>query len=366
MKKGFSFILTMVPFFVLGVLFDKYDNPIYFFVLLFGVIISFILCTIIHESGHLVFGLLTNYKLTSFRIFRFIFFKENGKIMVKKEKVPGIVGQCIMYYEEYSDNMPYKLYNYGGLILNFTLAVIGYTLLFFTENMILFGIILSFSTMSITLFLANYLPIGAFNDGMNVRMINKDKMFLKVLYDQTKMMRLFKEGYLITDLDNYDYDLDKMNTLLLPLVIISGYKAVLNDDKVEGKRILDALKKHYDNLDKDLKLSVYTEILSLECMLFNDSGNTIELFNSLPNPNKRLLFRIKEISFLSGSCFHLVYQIKDYDKALKRIEELEKIANNHYYKAYKEYYLFIVKTLKERIIEFTSKDEIVLEENTNL
>ena len=39
---------------------------------------------IVHEAGHLVFGLLTGYKFSSFRIASFMWLKENGKLKLKR------------------------------------------------------------------------------------------------------------------------------------------------------------------------------------------------------------------------------------------------------------------------------------------
>ena len=51
--------------------------PGYRFIILFAsVLISIPLVTVIHEGGHLVFGLLTGYKFSSFRIMSFMWVKE--------------------------------------------------------------------------------------------------------------------------------------------------------------------------------------------------------------------------------------------------------------------------------------------------
>ena len=56
----------------------KVDTPNIIFLFIAGVI-SFILQVIVHEAGHLVFGLLSGYKFISFRVFDFKIIKdENG------------------------------------------------------------------------------------------------------------------------------------------------------------------------------------------------------------------------------------------------------------------------------------------------
>ena len=68
--------------------------------------------TIVHEAGHLIFGLLTGYKLGSFRIFSFIWMKEEGKIRVKRLAVAGTGGQCLMSPPDLTDGkIPYAFYH---------------------------------------------------------------------------------------------------------------------------------------------------------------------------------------------------------------------------------------------------------------
>ena len=74
---------------------------------------------IIHELGHLVFGLLTGYQFASFRIGSLMFVKKQEKIKVKKFSLMGTGGQCLMMPPKMENgSMPYRLYNLGGVIFN--------------------------------------------------------------------------------------------------------------------------------------------------------------------------------------------------------------------------------------------------------
>jgi uncharacterized membrane protein YdbT with pleckstrin-like domain len=46
--------------------------------------IAIVIQVIIHESGHLVCGLLSGYRFLSFRIFNLVIAKENGRLKLKK------------------------------------------------------------------------------------------------------------------------------------------------------------------------------------------------------------------------------------------------------------------------------------------
>ena len=79
----------------------KVDTPNIIFLFIAGVI-AFILQVIVHEAGHLVFGLLSGYKFISFRVFDFKIIKdENGKLKIRFERLAGTGGQCLMRAPEF-------------------------------------------------------------------------------------------------------------------------------------------------------------------------------------------------------------------------------------------------------------------------
>lgn len=46
----------------------------------------------IHEAGHLIFGLLTGYGFSSYRLGSFMLLKENGKLRFRRLSIPGTGG----------------------------------------------------------------------------------------------------------------------------------------------------------------------------------------------------------------------------------------------------------------------------------
>ena len=86
---------------------------------------------IIHESGHLVFGLMSGYRFGSFRIASFIWVKDQGKIKFKRMKIAGTGGQCLMSPPEMVDGkFPVVLYNFGGALMNLIFAALFIGLFF--------------------------------------------------------------------------------------------------------------------------------------------------------------------------------------------------------------------------------------------
>ena len=103
--------------------------------LLFGLLWicgSFALQILLHETGHLIGGLLTGYKFCSFRIGSLQWQKENGALRFRRLKLAGTGGQCLMTPPEPVDGkIPVMLYNLAGPLMNLlagALALCGYIL----------------------------------------------------------------------------------------------------------------------------------------------------------------------------------------------------------------------------------------------
>lgn len=79
----------------------NFKHVITFFAAIVGYLVCIFLTIIIHESGHLVMGLLTGYRFSSFRISSFLLQKDNGKLKLRRFDIPD---KCVnsfdfmMYY----------------------------------------------------------------------------------------------------------------------------------------------------------------------------------------------------------------------------------------------------------------------------
>ena len=118
---------------------------------------------IIHEAGHLVFGLLTGYRFCSFRVFSLMWIRENGKIRLKRMSLAGTGGQCLMGPPELSDGkMPVMLYNFGGAILNLVSAALFLGLSFLCPPVSMVRVFLWFlAVFGLGFALMNGLPLPA-------------------------------------------------------------------------------------------------------------------------------------------------------------------------------------------------------------
>ena len=93
-----------------------------------GIIIIIPLFVAFHEAGHMVFGLLTGYKLTFYKVGPFEW-SSNEKDKIKfhiGSFSTGILGQCLMYPPKYhkKGKKPFFWYNAGGLIFSYLMIII--------------------------------------------------------------------------------------------------------------------------------------------------------------------------------------------------------------------------------------------------
>lgn len=93
---------------------------------LIGMYVFFFLEMILHEAGHLAFGLLTGWKFVSFRIGSLLWKRdEDGKLRRSRYALAGTGGQCLMAPPPWREDFPCALYNLGGILVNLGTAVIG-------------------------------------------------------------------------------------------------------------------------------------------------------------------------------------------------------------------------------------------------
>lgn len=147
----------------------------------------------------MIFGLLSGYKFVSFRILFFVIYKENDKIKFSYS-LSSIAGQCLMAPQEYNDDFKYTLYNLGGGIMNFIIALIagGISVLsiFYLRHEIIFFIFFSTFLLNIFSGLLNLIPLiisGVPNDGMNQKTARKSKQaqygFYLMLYTNYQLTK---------------------------------------------------------------------------------------------------------------------------------------------------------------------------------
>ena len=199
MKKTLSVILKILVYillFALGVLLGGLvmssivtsddTNPLLHLALLFvGFIVVYNLCVVVHEGGHLLFGLLSGYRFSSFRIGSLMLIKRDGKMQLRTLKLAGTGGQCLMIPpEEREGKIPTVLYNLGGVFANIIFAAICLVVLLTLPYVnVLTQLIILAIAFSLLFAILNGVPMnmGVPNDGANALSLRKNPTAAKAL-----------------------------------------------------------------------------------------------------------------------------------------------------------------------------------------
>lgn len=186
------------------------DTPLYqellsFVGLFLGMYVALFFHMIVHEAGHLVFGLLTGYEFSSFRIASFMWLKENGKLKLKRLSIVGTGGQCLMTPPDMKDGkIPLVLYNLGGSFINIilgTLFLVGYLLC--SDIPFLSPLLLIFAIVGFMAAMMNGIPMRmgkVDNDGYNAFALSKNKEAVEAFWVQLKVGEQISKGIRLKDM----------------------------------------------------------------------------------------------------------------------------------------------------------------------
>ena len=302
---------------------SKVDTPNIILLLIAGGIV-FILHVIIHEAGHLVFGLLSGYKFISFRVFDFKIIKdENGKFKIRYERLAGTGGQCLMRAPKYIEGeFKYKLYLLGGVTFNLVFSIIFWLILpsYYTLLFALIGFALAF---------LNLIPMG-FNDGMTFYHASKDETTRFVLYLQLEYVYYQSIGKNL--LIEKPEIVEKINSLE---IINTNYLTdALEFIKLDGLEYFFEFEALYNEsrklyIEREDLLPVYkVELMALLVKLISLVNPEDELLEELMN-DKSLKVRLKQKNPQTKNILATYeWGIKlDDEKAMILIEEARKLKN---------------------------------------
>ena len=299
------------------------DKPNIILFLITG-IIAFVLHIIVHEAGHLFFGLLSGYKFISFRVFDFKIMKdENGKFKIRYERLAGTGGQCLMRAPEYIEGkFKYKLYLLGGVMFNLFFSIIFWLVLpsYYT---------LLFALIGFTLAFLNLIPMG-FNDGMTFYHASKDEttrfiLFLQleyVYYQSIGKNLLIEQPEIVEKINSLEITKNNYLTDSLEFIKLEGLEYFFDFDTLytETRKLF---------LEREDLLPVYkVELMALLVKLISLVNPEDELLEELMN-DKTLLARFKQKNPQTKNILATYeWGVKlDDEKAMILIEEARKIKN---------------------------------------
>ncbi len=254
--------------------------------------IVLILHIFIHETGHMICGLISGYKFSSIRFFCFMFVKEDGKLRVKKLSIAGTGGQCLMTPPAIDGTSPVSLYNWGGCLANVIVSAVSIVVaVFIKELVVLQTIMLMMGVVGICLAIINGIPLKTLsNDGYNAITLKKRpearKAFEKSLYitNETATGKRLKD--MPAEFFDYEigaYELDDNMLITNAVMTLEYYVDCMNLEKV-----YELSKYLYENVQlvDAHKLVAIGELISSILMTDRDKA---EIDKILTEENKKLL-----------------------------------------------------------------------------
>ncbi len=333
---------------------------VYGFIFIF--FIGFLIHIVIHEAGHLVFGLMTGYSFVSFRIGSLTLIKEDEKLKRKKFNIPGTGGQCLMMPPALKDGKyPFVIYNFGGVIMNLVVSIASILVVVFVEEVAfpLDAILILTSAGGIMAALTNGIPFkigGVPNDAYNVLSMLKDEEARNGFYVQLKVYGLQTEGTRIRDMPLKMFKLSVNSDLCNPLntsVRLMEYNYHLdNMDFDSAKQSIDSFIPYIDKLAPLFKKEINCERMFIEL-----AGNCDRVFID-DLYDKNLKKYIKAAKFMIGKKRILMayegFYNEDNEKALKYYEETKKLAKDCPSKGEADMELMITEWIKKKLFPVSS------------
>ena len=298
---------------------------------------------IVHEAGHLVFGLLTGYKFSSFRIFNRLWMRDaNGKMRVKRYRLPGTAGQCLMEPPELvNGQMPTMLYNFGGVILNLVFSALCLGIWFVLAKVCGYRGIVTMFLMTNAVYgvysaLVNGIPLhlGMIdNDGMNALSLRRNPRAVRASWIMKKYMAMQVRGEGIMDVPEEWLEMPsdeelKNSYTAWPSGLIAD-RLMTEHRFEEAASLMDHLLEGKNALVELTKMGLRIDRIFCECMC----GRDPEKFSELRT--KKLLKYMKATkdkpSTISAEYAYALLVEKDADKACKLKAQYERVAKKYPY-----------------------------------
>ena len=257
-------IIFMLIGAVCGVLMVEYihryapDRPFAALLVMFvSMYVAILVHMIIHESGHLVFGLMSGYTFSSFRVLSFMFIKEDDKIKLKKLTIAGTGGQCLLNPPDMTGGkLPVFLYNLGGSIMNLIFSGVFLCLYFVFASYALFSaIMLMFAIVGFAIALMNGIPMqmgDVNNDGLNAFSLKKDPDALRAFWVQMKVNEQISKGMRLRDMPDEWFNIpsDKaMKNSMVAAIGVFACNRLIDEGKFEEA---DKLMEHMLNIESGI------------------------------------------------------------------------------------------------------------------
>ena len=307
-------------------------------VLLIFIFVSYFLQIFIHELGHLVCGLLSGYSFSSFRIGSFMLIKKDNKFKIKRFSIMGTGGQCLMVPPELDNGfIPYKLYNFGGVLFNLIFSIISLILYNLTKDTSIFSFLFFVTALlGLSFFLLNGIPLNLgniTNDGYNVFSLGKNKEAIKALWINLKINDLNTKGIRLKDMPEEWFYIPSNEGLNNSL--ISSIGVFKCNREMDSMNFSLAAELASELLNKETAvIGIYKNVLRLDlmfCELIGENNKEkIDSYFTKDFVNFQNAMA-KNLSVIRTQYAYELLSNNDEPSANKKLELFNKISKNHPY-----------------------------------
>lgn len=247
-----------------------FEKILYLAGLFLGMYAAILAQIIIHETGHLVFGLLSGYSFSSFRIFSFIWVNDNGKLRLKRLSIAGTGGQCLMAPPDMmGGKIPVVLYNLGGSLMNMIAGCVFLLLFFifarvpFLSTLMLFFVIIGFIFA-----IMNGVPMRmgtVDNDGYNAFSLSRDPAAIRAFWMQMKVNEQISRGIRLKDMPDEWFAVPSDEAMKNSIVVVAGVFACNRLIDAQQFEEADKLMAHMLEIDSGM-IGLYRGLMTCDRM----------------------------------------------------------------------------------------------------
>lgn len=323
--------------------------------LFLGMYVALFFHLVVHEAGHLVFGLLTGYEFSSFRIGSFMWLKENGEIKLKRLSIAGTGGQCLMTPPDMIDGkIPLVLYNLGGSFINIIFGALflgGYLLC--SDIPFLSPLFLIFAIVGFMTAMMNGIPMRmgtVDNDGYNAFALSRNKEAVEAFWVQLKINGQCAKGVRLKDMPAEWFTVPADEAMKNSMVATRGVftcNRLMDEEKFEEA---DTSMVHLLEIDSGI-VGLHRDLLMCDRIYVELIGeNRSEVIERMMTKDqKKFMKTMKRFPSILRTQYSLALLFeKDFAKAEKIKSEFEKAAKTYPYAQDIESERNLIKIANER------------------
>ena len=300
--------------------------------------LSVMIHIVLHEAGHLFFGLVSGYQFSSFRIGSHMLMKENGKLVHRKIKIAGTGGQCLMVPPEMVDGkFPVVLYNLGGSVVNLLVTALMIPAFMAIDKSSLFALFIFIAiAMGAIMGLSNGIPLRTNtvdNDGYNAISLRKSKEAMRAFWIQMKMNEQLSKGLRLKDMPDEWFEMpsdEAMKNNLVATIGVSVCNRLMDQNRFEEA---DQLMAHILEIESGM-IGIHRNLVVCDRMYFEMiHQNRKDVLNHFYSKEQKKFMKAMRTfpSVIRTEYAYAVLVEKDQAKAAKAMEAFERVAKTYPY-----------------------------------